>query len=201
MVTKIARLIESYELNGRGEELEQRWIGDGYERESLRSLADRFNSWLLENRMQDAGLTPLDGEVENTYRLLTDEGVSAGMRTQARRRLERAGIDIEELQSDFVSHQAVHTYLTKTRESERPSNKYSPEERIERDRETIKRLVSRLTAVAENTVDRLDTAEKVHVGAASVLVDVSVLCEDCGGQYTLDQLLDRGGCDCNLQHE
>ena len=41
--------------------------------------------------MEDAGMAPLDGEVENTYRLLTDSNVNTGAHTQARRRLEHAG--------------------------------------------------------------------------------------------------------------
>ncbi|MGM0604664.1 MAG: rod-determining factor RdfA [Halobacteriota archaeon] len=196
MVTKVARLIESDGLDGRGAELERRWIGDGYDRESLRSLADRFNEWILEARMREAGLAPLDGEVSNTYRLLTDDDVSAGMRTQVRRRLERADIDIDRLHTDFVSHQAIHTYLTKTRDADRPTDSKSPEERIERDRETIQRLVSRLSAVTENTVERLESTGEIELGDVSVLVDVTILCEACGGQYSIDELLDRGGCDC-----
>ena len=122
MVTKVRRVIDHYGLSELGDELAARWVGDGYDRESLRSLADRFNRRVLAAGMEAAGLTPLDGEVDNTYRLLTDDKVSAGMRTQVERRLERDGVDIEELRTDFVSHQAVHTYLTDDREIDPPGD-------------------------------------------------------------------------------
>jgi hypothetical protein len=65
--------------------------------------------------MSEAGLNPLDGEAANTYRLLTSDDVTSGERTKVERHLNRAGIDVEQLRSDLVSHQAVHTYLTKHR--------------------------------------------------------------------------------------
>ena len=196
MVTKVRRVIESYGLSGMGEELAARWVGDGYDRESLRSLADRFNRRVLADSMESAGLSPLDGEVENTYRLLTSDEVSAGMRTQARRRLERDGVDSESLRSDFVSHQAIHTYLTTDREIEPPDDTSSAADRLERDRETINRLESRLEAVADDTISRLDTTDTLSIGDFSVLVDVQVFCADCGHQSEVGDLLAEGGCQC-----
>ena len=38
--TKVARLIEKYELSGMGAELEAAWTGESGERTSLRDLAD-----------------------------------------------------------------------------------------------------------------------------------------------------------------
>jgi len=179
-----------------GEELAARWVGDGYDRESLRSLADRFNRRVLADSMESAGLSPLDGEVENTYRLLTSDEVSAGMRTQARRRLERDGVDSESLRSDFVSHQAIHTYLTTDLEIEPPDDTSSAPDRLERDRETINRLESRLKAVADDTISRLDTTDTLSIGDFSVLVDVQVFCADCGHQSEVGDLLAEGGCQC-----
>jgi hypothetical protein len=196
MVTKVRRVIEAYGLSDVGQELADRWVGEGYERESLRALADRFNRRLLAASMESAGLSPLDGEVDNTYRLLTDDEVSAGMETQARRRLEREGVDPETITSDFVSHQAIHTYLTKDRDVEPPAADSSAADRLDRDRETIQRLQSRLEAVTDDTVGRLNTADSIDIGDFSVLVDVQVFCEDCGQQYEIGDLLEQGGCQC-----
>ena len=197
MVTKVRRLIDGYELSGVGEELAARWVGDGYERESLRGLADRFNRRLLAASMESAGLSPLDGEVDNTYRLLTDDEVSAGMETQARRRLERDGIDPEALTRDFVSHQAVHTYLTSDLEVDAPDDTPSQADRLARDRETIQRLQSRVEAVSEDTLSRLAAADGLSIGDFSVLVDVQVFCEDCGHTAEIGELLAEGGCQCD----
>lgn len=196
MPTKIARLIDTYGLETLGDELGDRWLGEGYERESLRKLARRFNVRLLGERMAQAGLSPLDGEVENTYRLLTDDDISAGMRLQAERELERAGIDVETLRNEFVSHQAVHTYLTDDRGLEGPTSRSSPAERLERDTETIQRLSSRVAAVTEDTITRHSEHDTLSAGTVSVIVDVTVLCEDCGEQASVLQFLDNGGCGC-----
>ena len=66
-------------------------------------------------------MTTLDGEVANTYRLLTADDVSTGVRTQAETTLEHNGIDPDRLQQDFISQLAIHTYLTKHYGVERPS--------------------------------------------------------------------------------
>jgi len=195
MVMKVRRVIETYSLSGLGKELAARWVGEGYERESLRALADRFNRRVLAASMGSAGLSPLDGEVDNTYRLLTDDEVSAGMETQARRRLEREGVDPDTVTDDFVSHQAVHTFLTGDLEVEPPEGP-SAADRLEGDRETIQRLQSRLEAVSNDTISRLDRAEELTIGSFSVLVDVQVFCDDCGQQSEIGELLAAGGCQC-----
>lgn len=196
MPTKVARLIDKYDLEGYGEELERRWLGDGYDRESLRDLADRFSRRILEARMREAGLNPLAGEVENMYDLLTDDEVSVGMQTEARRRLERSGIDIEDLQSDFVSHQAIHTYLREDRGASREREEETPEEKLEGGQDTIRRLESRVEAVTENTIERLDTADAITLTEPAVLVEITVICEACGRQYEVSELLEGRHCDC-----
>ncbi|MFB6353317.1 MAG: rod-determining factor RdfA [Halobacteriales archaeon] len=197
-VSKVARLIDEYDLGDAGEELEARWLGEDGDRSSLRALADRFNQWLLEAATADADVSFLDGEVENLYRLLTDDDVSRGQRTRARRTLERWGVDPERLEADFVSHQAMHTYLTKHRGVERPSDG-DDADRIERRSETIQRLRNRLTAVTERTIEDLRDAGHLAVDEYDVLVEVSVLCTGCGRYYDANELLAAGGCECGGQ--
>ena len=60
--SKVGRLIETNGLSDVGQELEDRWLGNGYESQSLRSLADWFNERLLAAKLQDAGENPIDGE-------------------------------------------------------------------------------------------------------------------------------------------
>jgi hypothetical protein len=50
--------------------------------------------------------------------------------------------------------------------------------------------------VTEGKLDQLRRSDEIVLGNARVFVDVNVLCEDCGAQYEVDELLDRGGCDC-----
>jgi len=192
--SKVGRLIETYGLESMGSELERAWLGDGQERQSLRDLADRFNRALLVAAIRDAGMDVVDGEPANFYRLLTAEDVSAGKRVEARNRLERAGIDVERLEDEFVTYQAIRYYLTEVRGAS-----YDPDrgtDQVERERDTIDRLRSRVETIVRDTVDRLQAADTLTVGEYRVFVSIDIRCQDCGTRHSISDLLDRGGCDC-----
>ena len=192
---KLGRVMASYGLTGLEGELAERWSGEAGERESLRELAHYFNRRVLRAAMERAGANPLDGEVENTYRLLTADDTDSGMRTQARMSLEREGLDVDALERDFVSHQAVHTYLTKHLDLSGPSD--DDETRIAKAEDQIMRLKGRMNTITEEKIRRLADAGAIDVGKFDVLVDVRVLCEDCGRQYDPGELLERRGCECD----
>lgn len=193
---KIERLIDEYDLTGIGNELARSWTNDEGERRSLRDLAEYFNTRLLQATMDEAKMTTLDGEVSNAYRLLTADDVSVGDRTQIETTLERNGVDPDQLRQNFVSHQAVHTYLTKHRGVEH-SSEPSAQNAVENTQNTIQRLKSRLVAVAENRLITLRDAGTITLGTFSVLVDVRVFCEDCGAHIDISTLLNEDGCDCD----
>jgi hypothetical protein len=191
---KIGRVVSEYDLRDLHDRLPALWTGAADETLSLRELAERINVALLRRAMERAGEEPLRGEAENAYRLLTGDDVTAGVRTQQRNRLERAGVDVDRVESDFVTHQAVHTYLTTaldvTKEAgdgETPAAKHE---------QRIQRLRSRTAAVTENSLRALQEAGALSLGSPGVVVDVSVYCRDCGTQYEFSDLLGRGGCRC-----
>lgn len=191
---KVGRLIEQYGLEGLGDELERRWTADEEERASLRELADMYNRRLLEQAMRDAGMPSVGNEVDNLYEMLTGDDVSSGIRTRAENRLEREGVDIEQLKKDFVSYQAIRTYLKKHRGASYEPR--SDKDQIEKDSESIQRLRSRLTTVTDEKLDRLRKTDRIELGEFRLFTEVNVLCEECGSQYGVSELLDRGGCDC-----
>lgn len=192
--SKVERVIREYDLDGLNDELVARWTGERGERTSLRDLADLMNERTLRAAMEAAGMNPLDGEAANTYRLLTDDDVSSGVRTDTESSLERAGIDVGKIQRDFVSHQAVHTYLTKYRDVERPDEQ---RDQTEKTMEVIQRLDSRLAAVTEKNLQNLRNTERITLGEFDVLTSVQVFCEDCETQYDVADLLTDGGCRCD----
>jgi hypothetical protein len=194
---KIGRLIDRYGLDGVGAELEARWTAERGERHSLRDLADFFNECLLETAMREAGIDTLEGEVANTYRLLTDEDVSTGMQTETRRKLERGGVDVERLTADFVSYQAIRTYLTKFRGATYPPSDTSGHDHVERAADNVERLRSRTVTVTEDRIDQLVKRDRLDVGAYHLSVAIRVYCEDCENRYDVDDLFERGGCDCS----
>lgn len=189
---KVARLIDEYGLEGVGTELEERWTAPGDDRMSLRSLADYFNRRLLTEAMSETG-TPLSGEVENLYSLLTDDDVSDADVTRTRRRLERDGVDVDQLLSDFISYQAIRSYLKDYRGVDYERN---TRDQAVVEAENIQRLRGRTATVTQSKLDQLENSGDIVIGDHRTIVDVNVICEDCGQQFDVDELLERGGCAC-----
>ncbi|MFT4921917.1 MAG: hypothetical protein ACI8XM_001125 [Haloarculaceae archaeon] len=191
---KVGRVVAEYGLADLHADLPDLWVGADGDPKSLRALADQINVAILQSAMESAGVDPLDGETENAYRLLTDDDVSVGVRTQQRNRLERDGIDVDAIEDDFVTHQAVHTYLT---DALGVSKDQTSEDPLEKHEERIQRLRSRTEAVTENSLSELTTAGDLTLGEHNVIVDLQVYCQDCGTQYDIATLLSSGGCDCD----
>jgi hypothetical protein len=190
--SKVVRLIEEYEIEEIGDELEQLWTA-AEDRQSLRELATLFNRRLLQQALEEADVRPLEGEVENIYRLLTGE-TSGADRTRIRRRLERDGLEVEQLEKDFVTYQAIRTYLKKHRGAE-----YTPEETdpIEREVSNIQQLRGRVNSVTGGKIEQLKSTENLEIGEFRTLVDIRIVCEDCNTQFDAIELLERGRCHCS----
>jgi len=194
---KVGRAIETYDLDGENEVLRRYWTGEGETRYSLRALADYFNQRVLRAAMEDAGVEFLEGEVENTYRLLTDSDVSRGMRTHARNRLDRSGVDPDRLEAAFVSHQTMHSHLTSCLgASLEETAGTDDEDRVEKALAKIRALQNRTSAVTGDTLERLEDGDDLDLDEFSVFVNVSVSCDSCGTHYDVGTLLEQGGCDC-----
>lgn len=192
---KVERLLEDYGIEEYGDRLVSKWTAeDPDERLSLRALARELNVRLVEEMLDEAGADTINAEAEIYYRQLAGENVSSGVRTQARRSLEKVGIDVDDLQDDFVSRQAIHTYLTKIRGVSSVEGQSSPS--VEAVKSTIERLRQRTKQVTASKVERLRDAEVVSIGSFRVIVDVQVYCTDCGQQTSVTDLLTAGHCNC-----
>lgn len=191
--TKISRIARKYALDDVTAELVRRRRGNGGDGLSLRELELYFNQRVLQAALEQAGETPLDGEVNNTYRLLTSDEVTEGTRIEARRRLERIGVDVTAVEDDFVSYQTINRFLDAHPEiSDSESNEDPITEKLER----LFKLESRLSAVTTSTLERLRTEGGFSMGEFEVYVAVTVTCTDCGARRSLRELLTHRGCDC-----
>ena len=190
--SKVARLIDEYDLRGLGSELEQLWTAEE-DRKSLRELASYFNRQLLERVLEEANVQYLDGEIENTYRLLTDDEISSAESTRVRRRLERDGVDVDALENDFVTYQAIRSYLKDHRGAE-----YTPVETdsLEREATNVQKLRGRMVSVTEGKLEQLRNSDELTLGEFRTLADIRVVCEDCNTQFDILHLLNQGGCNC-----
>jgi len=186
--SKVARVIEVYDIQKLGDELERRWLATDDSGMSLRKLADHFNRSVLEAAIERSELSVLDTDVEQLYEQLTGEDVSAGVRTRAERRLERNGCDVEAITSDFVTHQTIHTYLREYRDVHQPEP--TPEERREAAIERVQKLQDRSAAVTRDAIEGLQRADLVPDGDVDVVVDIQAIYTDSGEQFDVFELLE-----------
>lgn len=193
---KVRSVIEARELSELPNELEARWRGDGYEEHSTRELADFFNKRILREAITATGSVPLDGELEDLYRLLHDDSVRSSESMQARERLEEYDINVDALQSDFVSHQTMYRYLKDVRQIDTSSPTKSTTELSNATRQAILRLNNRTKKVVTNNVEKLDDRDEFTVGDFDIYVNVQFSCSTCGTTRDITQILDQGGCDC-----
>ncbi|WP_435361971.1 rod-determining factor RdfA [Haloarchaeobius sp. DFWS5] len=191
---KVGRVAAAFDLAGVHEALAERWVRerDDY---SLRQLARYFDECVLSAAMRQAGEDPLGHEVASTYDALTADDVSSGERVQVENRLTRVGVDVNQVCDAFVSHQSVHTHLRECLEVTKDTGPAGdPRDRA---RDTLSALQQRTEAVTMSTVESL-AGEELDLAEFDVLVSVSVTCADCGRSYPVVELLDAGGCDCNV---
>lgn len=190
---KVDRISVAYGLEGADEVL-QDCHADGT---SLRDLETQYNQRLLESALREAGVDVLQGEVENLYHLLTGDDVSAGMRVEARSRLERHEVDPERLRADFVSYGTIRTHLRECLavDTEREST-VTPTGA----KNTVFKLISRTESVTKRTIDRLQSSGLLSVGTVDVTLSLRIACTECGEEYTFSRLLDRGRCSCTPEN-
>ncbi len=191
---KVGDAIDAYGLGGVNADLRRDWTGSPDERYSVRELTERFNRAVLRSAMEDAGMSVLEGEVSNLYRLLTDEDTSEDTRTRARRRLEREGVDVAGALDAAVSHQTMYRHLRSCLDAEASDG--ATEGSRERTQGHLRSLQQRVVAVTESALSALRSKGELALADFDVLVDVSIICGECGRDYEVGTLLSRGGCEC-----
>jgi hypothetical protein len=194
--SKVDRLITEHELEGLGDELERRWTREE-DRDSLRDLAEYFNRQLLERAVETSRLEPIEGEIDNIYRILREDGVSSGVRQETKNRLSQHGIDVESLEADFVTYQAVRTYLQNYRNVESPDTTPDARSHRESKQSTVQQLTGRLRTITTDALTELKKAGHLTLGEFEVIVSVNVHCTDCGLRLSVTELFREGGCQCD----
>jgi MOSC domain-containing protein YiiM len=192
---KVGRVAADHGLAGIHDELERQWGESGDV--SVRELTRQFNERVLRSGFERAGRIPIDGEVGNVYRVLTDDEVDAGSRTRARERLREEGVAVAELERQFVSHQTVYRHLVDCLGVTSAPSHEDEASLASTWRDRIQSLGARTARVAERGVEQLRAGGAVSVGSVEVLVDVTVVCRDCGSFYTFEELLEERACECD----
>jgi hypothetical protein len=186
---KVGRSARAYGIRGLDEALERRHDGG----ESLRDLATFVNRRLLERAIAAADVDTVS-DAGTIYDLLATDEVGAGRRTEIREKLARAGVDLDAVESRYVSHQTVRDHL-------RDCLGVDTSVRADVDREsargTIEWARARFLGIVERTLERLAAAGALDAGELEVTGTVRVTCTDCGETYRLGVLVERGRCGCS----
>lgn len=162
---------------------------------SVRSLTELLNKDLIEARLSAANASQLEWSRTPVYEALHTDELDEPEAIEIRRELDRAGVDVDGLSSDLVSHQTVYRHLTNCLSASGPAEK-TADERREQAQDRIYALQQRTALVTESTIESLQKAGVTNVGEPEVLVDVRIVCRDCGQSMDLEQVL-TDGCDCS----
>jgi hypothetical protein len=93
-----------------------------------------------------------------------------------------------------VSHQTVYRHLINCLKVSKDDEKTS-DERREKARDTVYALQQRMELVTESTIDSLRSADITDIGDIEVLVDLQVMCSDCGQSMDFETAV-QDGCRC-----
>jgi hypothetical protein len=192
---KVCRVLGERELDHYDDRLLAEWRGESGPRKGYRALARWLNVTLLRREMDKAGLLTLGDEAESKYDRLTGDDTSA---TEIASMLDREGIDIDALRSDFVSYGVIRTHITECLGAE-----YEPEESSDWEREAIDIAREHSTGKIRDAVRSLRRKGDLLGGEnVSVHIDAKIECESCQTRLPLWRALQRGRiCNCDQTAE
>jgi len=186
---KVGRTAETYGLDDIDDLLRERRA----EGASLRRLETVVNEAVLRAALRDTD-TDVFRDAAAIYRNLTDDDVSAGVRTETEAWLSRIGVSPDELTGDFVSYQTVRTHLRECLDVDTTRDTTLSVADAEG---TIEWARSRSEGIIGRTIERLADTDGFESGTVAVTHVVRVSCSDCGASYPVERFLDRNGCDCD----
>jgi hypothetical protein len=143
--------------------------------------------------MISEGMSVIDDAERNTYRLLTDDDVADTSRYDARQRLRLAGVDVEEVEDDFVSHNAVYHHLNQCLGVDTSRN-YTPN--LSKGLVDIEKFIGRIKIVVSGEISRLSKYGRVAISEPEVIVSVKIRCGDCGRSHNIIHFMRNPKCPC-----
>lgn len=196
---KIGRNIDRYGLEELNEELQQRRYED---EASLRDLADYINRRILSAVLSESDIDLMDaayGAVSSdealaaVYETLASDEASPDREAYVRKRLEQNDIEINEIESHWVTHPTVRAHLNDCLdiETDRPTRITT-----ESAQDTIEWARTRCNQIVTQTISRLVSSGALSISDYDVSVVVQISCSNCENTYRPIELLERESCDC-----
>lgn len=169
--------------------------------DSFRDITTYFNTQVVERALSATGL----GEGRSIHAALTGDRIAADVydvlrgdsdsdirRAEVRARLADAGVDVDELQSAFVSHVTVRSHLQDCVGVE-PDESPPP---FEQTVNTTQGARKRAANIIQSTVDRAVKNGQLQTGPLEAELSVQITCTECGSTFYLTELLEQRACSC-----
>lgn len=185
---KVGRTISKYNLFDFNNELQRRKATGS----SLRELADFMNTRVVEQALEDTTVE-LIGNPADIYETLTGEEIRPSQRKGLESKLRQQDISVEQLRSDFVSHQTMKIHLNKCLEID--TSRVATVD-FERERGTIEWSQARCEKVITQSINRLKKADELQTGSLHITQTVRLTCTDCNRTYKINDLLEEKTCGC-----
>lgn len=188
---KVGRVTGEYDLS----DVDERLVNDWQSGTSVRHLTEELNKNIIESAMIAANIGQVNQDRDAVHDALQTDRLTQTETIEIQRELERAGVDVEQLSTNLVSHQTVYRHITNCLEASKGDER-TPEERREKARDTVYALQQRMELVTESTIESLRSADVTELGDIEVLVDFQVVCNDCGQSMDFETAI-KGGCRCD----
>ena len=181
---KLCRALDEWDLGHYDERMLRDWQRESG-RKGYRTLAREFNTMLLRRQMDRAGVSTLANEAESRYERLTGDDETVAHET--REVLQREGLPIDDLESDFVSYGVIRKHLTEClgEEYEHESGDWE-QEAIVRARSHAQQKISEAVQAA------LSKGKLSAAGDVTVSVSVELECERTQVRVPVDRAMRRG---------
>lgn len=188
---KVSRARDRYDIDADDATL----VADWQDGTSVRSLTRTFNEALIDARLESVDGSTVVWNRLPVYEAVRTEDLDQSDVIEVRRELERVEVDPDELESDLISHQTMYRHLTSCLDAT-ASTDATPEDRREKARNTVYALQRRTTIVTESTMETLQSVGVTAIGDPDVLVDVQIICRECGQSMDFETAL-ADGCNCD----
>lgn len=196
---KVGRKIHQYSLKHLNTELVHRRRD---EEASLRDLADYVNRCILAAALAAAdvditnslyGAVSKEDALTTLYETLADDETPAERTARVRTRLTQLGVDVEAIETDWVTHPTVRKHLRECLDVDtQRTTTLTPNDASD----TIEWARTQCANIVTETFTRLRNADIVATGPLDVTVPIQLTCTKCGKTYRPSQLLTRRKCAC-----
>lgn len=187
---KLGRVTAEYGFS----DIDSRLTEDGQNGTGVRRLTVELNKDLIKPGLADANVSRVEWSRTPVYKALHTDELNQAEEIEIRRELDRAGVDVEQLSSNLVSHQTVYRHLTRCLDASKEDDP-TLEERREKARNTAYALQQRTETVTEPILETLQSTGVSDLGEVEVFVNLQVVCDACGKSMDFETAIN-DGCDC-----